>query len=399
MRELRGSLIVRVTFLGGAMALLLAFAQPAGAKKAAAAQPPAPPPVAQKPAEEHASAAKPDAKPDAKPVDPKVAGQQEFAAAVAALTKEFRDKKLRPRSDYFTSNPAPDITTDMVFAALGHPIGGESACDAYIKWQMLSLIPGKVSEEHVPQMLEAFVNHPKLSERPGVTLASRTELVKDTAKCTGEQEAAINAEFGKRLQKVLADNEPILKYSDELFAKLPPTLPVVGAGFNEIMARVEIGVSSDLSNTMLTVTRAWAGTNPAPEQLKNVRDTLNKLLEKMNKKVSEAPQPSDTAVTLLGVYDPADEQHAAHVMNTAGGKVVTPAKKPAAAAAGKTQELKDTFPPEMFISCSYDSTKKEMTWKSDKSPFLTTKQLTDLVKYLDNLINNPSGGLQVKEAK
>src|SRR3954453_8491882 len=95
-------------------------------------------------------------KPGSTPAATAKPGPSPVAPAIAALVKEyqtsFKEKKgegLREKCDYFASDKPDGVTPDVILAALDKPIPGaaDSRAEAYVKWQLLSGIPGKFPDE------------------------------------------------------------------------------------------------------------------------------------------------------------------------------------------------------------------------------------------------------------
>src|SRR5438874_7499991 len=72
------------------------------------------------------------------------------AKAVGALKKEYGEHQkdpivpLRKECNYFVEQPDGEVSVEAIFNALDRRVGDDLASDAYVKWQLLSGIKGKV---------------------------------------------------------------------------------------------------------------------------------------------------------------------------------------------------------------------------------------------------------------
>src|SRR5690242_19189559 len=79
-----------------------------------------------------------------------------LAAAIITLQMEYqayekdpRSHTIRTKSDFFAEHPAPDATPDAVMKALEGSVSGGAGVESYVKWQLLSAIPGKFAPERL----------------------------------------------------------------------------------------------------------------------------------------------------------------------------------------------------------------------------------------------------------
>src|SRR5438045_2517767 len=88
--------------------------------------------------------------------------QTSIQAGVAALVKEIetylkdpKQGKLRDACDYFKENPSADVTQEQVVGVLEKSVGRNDLVNAYVKWQVLSAVPGKFDVKLAGRALSA----------------------------------------------------------------------------------------------------------------------------------------------------------------------------------------------------------------------------------------------------
>jgi hypothetical protein len=216
-------------------------------------------------------------------IDP---GRLAVQAAVIALNKEYasylkdpRNTKLRAECGYLTDNPSPDITPETIVSALEISTGGNADQQAYVKWQLLSGIPGKVDDKLAPRLLNVYRKAPAPIRNPAVDHARLEQAIAVIAH-QPQRADAINADLGKVLDQSTAANESIVHYRDTLQAKLPNSTDALAAGLEDAYQRIRLGVTADgISDQLIAGLSAWAVDNTSPRDHKIMSDAVKKLAD------------------------------------------------------------------------------------------------------------------------
>jgi hypothetical protein len=175
--------------------------------------------------------------------------------AITALSQEFKSNQLREKSDYFGKAPSPEVTPPAIVEALERPIPGGPRAEAYVKWQLLSAIPGKFPEDLAKRVLAVYRRAPYPAEHPGL---DRRNLDRTVGGLRKEEMAAANKEFARLIQRLNQANEPILAYRAGLFERLPGGYDEFAAGLADLHLRVSHGLKSDrFFDTVAAGIRSW----------------------------------------------------------------------------------------------------------------------------------------------
>ena len=187
--------------------------------------------------------------------------------ALDALRAEVAAMKtpadLRGESDYFTTDGkelAEAVTPAIVVEALGAQLAPAPAVDAYLKWQLLSAVPGKFEGELEPAAVRAYENAPRPLPKPGIDPQERRALRQ--AELNGLREGQVDdadARFKAFSDRQTQGNDQILAYRTELYGKLPVSGPSLAAAMNDVVQRVEAGINSHgMSRQVIGDAQTWA---------------------------------------------------------------------------------------------------------------------------------------------
>jgi hypothetical protein len=206
-----------------------------------------------KPANANSTSAKPAlAKPSAgaasaakKPVkDPAVAI---VADAVQKLTQDYKaawksDGVLRSESDYFGKTPPPELTPEKVVAAIAKPVAADAGLDSYVRWQLLSAVPGPFDEKLAGKVLAIYRAAPKPTARLGTAPQERKELERMLRGKSSEADAEqINTQFRAAVDRRSAGNTSVYAFRDLLLAKLPVSAESITAAMADALDRYRAG--------------------------------------------------------------------------------------------------------------------------------------------------------------
>jgi hypothetical protein len=265
------------------------------------------------------------------------------AKAVAALKKEYADHAkdpiapIRKDSNYFAENADGEVTVESILNALERRLGDEPKMDGYIKWQLLSGIKGKVDGKLGPRAVAIYQHAPQPAIRPGTDDGEKRQLQQMLPPHVEDAELAdqYNKEWTEKVFRARQANEPIFRFRDELFEKLPASLGTFRAGLQDAYMRVMNGYPADkFVEAMEKDIRDWAGTGN-PGELKDLASLLRGLAKEMT---------------------------------------------------GKTPRS-----PEYFTQVHYDSKNQKLSWDKGRANFAKDKDLTDLADYLNQRANMAAG--------
>jgi hypothetical protein len=208
-------------------------------------------------------------------------------AAIVELTKEIesalRSGEDPPRAhpDYFPAVTAADLPPAAVVAALRRPIGNDPRVQSYVKWQLLSGLPATLDEKTAGELLQAYRAAPPPFPRPGREKAQRDELERMIRNAREGEAEALSERFEQMVERIERDNAIILKYRDALFGKLPVGYDAIAAGFEDAVARMNVG--ADAAEHVRNVCKAlpeWANAGAPPDQLKTMLRAVAQLEKK-----------------------------------------------------------------------------------------------------------------------
>ena len=176
--------------------------------------------------------------------------------AITTLSQEFKSNKLREKSDYFGKTPPSDVTPESVLQALERPIHGGAHLESYVKWQLLSGVPGKFPDDLLKRALAVYRRAPYPAEHPGLDRRTLDRTVMGIQK---DAMPAANKEFSAIIGRVHQTNAPILSYRAALFERLPNHYDSLQAGLADLDLRVSHGLRSDrFFDTVAAAIRSWA---------------------------------------------------------------------------------------------------------------------------------------------
>jgi hypothetical protein len=205
-----------------------------------------------------------------RPTRPSAEAIKALDTAVKSLAKEYQDfeknpsASIRTESNYFKDNAA-DVPAEALWDMLGRRLDSDPAVDGYVKWQLLSA-PSAASVEGklVAKAAKAYRAAPLPLARPG--RVGNNQLAKALQ---GKKEAdvtQINTELTTAIQTKATQNEPILKYRDSLYDRLPPGPEKFELGLRDFVARQQAGANAaDLATKLAADIQAWVPTAKKPQ--------------------------------------------------------------------------------------------------------------------------------------
>jgi hypothetical protein len=202
-----------------------------------------------------------------------------IAPDIAALQKEYKaylnDPKantIRTKSDYFTRHPSPEATPEVIVKALETSIGGGAATEAYVKWQLLSAIPGKFPDELLKRAINVYHRAPMPSEHPGMDHKALKKIIHSVNK---DEIPQIQKQFDRAVAQFKDNNEVLLSYRDDLYSRLPVNLDAIYAGLEDVGERAGHGLNATaIFDNVAAAIRSWSITEAKPDQVSSVANIV-----------------------------------------------------------------------------------------------------------------------------
>jgi hypothetical protein len=211
------------------------------------------------------------------PVKPRTAT---VAPAIAALQKEYqaytkdpKANRIRIKSDYFIDHPSPDITPETILKALEASISGGPNTEAYVKWQLLSAVPGKFPDDLIKRAVTVYHRAPMPAEpHPGLDHRTLKKAIRNIKK---EEIPQMQKEFDQAVEQFRDANEVIISYRDDLFSHLPVKLDVLYAGLEDVSERASHGLNANvIFGNVAAGIRSWAITEAKASQVQSIGQTV-----------------------------------------------------------------------------------------------------------------------------
>jgi hypothetical protein len=220
---------------------------------------------------------------DAQP-DPAVAVLEKSAAMLIeeVLAAVNGGEAYRDKSDYFKREgkaDAADLTPESVVMALNTQIHPSPAVDAYVKWQLLSAIEGQFPDEGLPGAVNAYLNAPQLSQRPGGTQQEQQQLDQQLRQMLrNASPAQVSANWEQHVQQQTAGNDIVTDYRTELYNKLPPSAPMLRAALQDAYQRAEAGEDvNSFVKRIIGDAKVWAASGAAPGDVQAIAQLMFEL--------------------------------------------------------------------------------------------------------------------------
>lgn len=161
------------------------------------------------------------------------------AKALHELTREFQQGNPRTAADYFEKSPDPELTADVALGLLQKRQGGSASMEAYIKWQVLAALPREIPEEYAGDLIAAYRDAPAIEPRPGMSADQKRQLDREIRKSA--EPWLLPQRLATSASLVEQRNAPILRYRDELLARMPDTSSGIEACLDDLYRRAEAG--------------------------------------------------------------------------------------------------------------------------------------------------------------
>ncbi|MBC8107128.1 MAG: hypothetical protein H7Z14_11100 [Anaerolineae bacterium] len=207
--------------------------------------------------------------------------------AVAALVVEYQavlkdpEKPIRVECDFFKQNPPSVAITQANILPLLERTGGDVRVESYVKWQLLSAFDGKFDEAIESRAINIYRRAANLMLRPGVSETDRIELDKAAKGQLQDSLDRVDQKLMDAVGKFNAYNAQLLRYRNDLYARLPVRYESLLAGLDDAAQRLANGIddidTKPFVATLIADTRTWAATKPDARQLHTIGRGVSKL--------------------------------------------------------------------------------------------------------------------------
>lgn len=188
-------------------------------------------------------------------------GAKAVQDAIAMLSKEYDAWRKDPNAgtaseaykvffggprrecNYFRENPSPDVTVKQILAALHRTLLPSASCDAYVKWQLLSGLNGKMDATQTADLLHLYSQIPQFPPHPGLVNKKAWDFMLKECKKGEDDSALVNGKVEQKRNEWRRDVDPHIQYRNALFGHLPATKAVLLAGLNDLKARIAAGIA------------------------------------------------------------------------------------------------------------------------------------------------------------
>lgn len=196
--------------------------------------------------------------------------------AVKELRAEFESGDLRSTSDYLTRSPNAELTTEVLLNILQRRCGDTETMDAYIKWQLLSGLPDKLTEEYGDAGRDAYEASPQLTIRPGMSEQDMRALDREARRVDDPMQ--LTGMLMNEVRRVDLLNDPVLKFRDELFARLPDGHDTFMLALKDLYDRGMSGISPRTHCRLITQRIAAWTQNAKPAEAASLYGAVSELL-------------------------------------------------------------------------------------------------------------------------
>lgn len=190
-----------------------------------------------------------------------------ISGVITALLQESESTSPRTKPDYFTAHP-PAPAAEAIVPVLSQSLAQNPTHDAYVKWQLLGVLPEKVEGELTEQLLDAYRAAPQFHIRPGVDLRAKQQLDHAVQRAKKDQTVELQESFSAELERVAAANGPVLAYRADLYRRLPISYDSVALGLEDSKQRCAAGIDPKPFIKQVTADlQSWAAVDATPQQL------------------------------------------------------------------------------------------------------------------------------------
>lgn len=197
-------------------------------------------------------------------------------ASLKEIRREFELGTLRKAPDYFDQTPNAEMTGDVVISLLQRRQGTSAPMDAYLKWQVLSVLPKETPEQYVIDLVSIYRDAPGFEPRPGLSPDGKRQLDRELRKAPNGQDVV------RRLNAAVAEvdalNRPVVAYRDALLERLPDSYDSLEAALRDLYQRAEAGMDvGQAGDTIMQRIRQWAQQTDSIPDLRAMASLLDRL--------------------------------------------------------------------------------------------------------------------------
>lgn len=225
--------------------------------------------------------------------------------AIRVLTEEaeaqLKDPSAMPRgkSNYFAPGQG-GVSEVELLEAMSKRISRNNFVDAYVKWQLTSGLPAKISEANVRLAARAYRGAPGLQRLPGTHPQEQQQLEQAIQGAKETDISTINGKWRERVDPVVRHNDMLIRYRDALFVRLPLSPEVIELALGDAIQRTEAGMDAkDFVNSLILLVRGWAIEGASPAQLNRVANMFARLRDQQGVTVFSKVQWDDYKNTVV----------------------------------------------------------------------------------------------------
>jgi hypothetical protein len=202
--------------------------------------------------------------------------------AVRALTAEAEAHLkngggLREKCNYFAAGQT-QVSESELLEAMSRRISRNAFVDAYVKWQLTSGLPTKISDENLRLAVRVFRSAPELQRLPGTTPQEQQQLDQAIQGAKEMDIPTLNEKWRSRVDPVVQMNEMSLNFRDTFGVRLPTNPDTVELLLMDAVQRTEAGLDvKRYTEALMVMIRGWAVEGAPPGQLNRVANMFAKL--------------------------------------------------------------------------------------------------------------------------
>jgi len=213
---------------------------------------------------------------------PTTAPNAALSEAVRVLTAEAEAHLkngggLREKCNYFAPGQT-QVSESELLEAMSRRISRNAVVDAYVKWQLTSGLPAKISDENLRLAVRAFRSAPELQRLPGTTAPEQQQLDQAIQGAKEADISTLNEKWRSRLDPVVQMNAMSLSFRDALGIRLPLSPDTIELLLLDAVQRTEAGHDvKKFAESLIVLVRGWAVEGASPGQLNRVANMFARL--------------------------------------------------------------------------------------------------------------------------
>lgn len=215
---------------------------------------------------------------------PTTAANSALQDAIRALVMEAEGHLksgaiLREKADYFAPSQQ-EVHENELLEAMSRRISRNAFVDAYVKWQLTSGLPTKISDDNLRLAMRAYRSAPDLQRLPGTSPQEQQQLDQAILGAKDSDVPTFNDRWRSRVDPIMNLNSMSLNFRNAIAARLPLNADTIELMLMDAVQRTEAGhdVKKFVESLMLTI-RGWAIDGAAPGQIHRAANMFARLRE------------------------------------------------------------------------------------------------------------------------